>query len=245
MKIFCHLIQGNCLDVLPLLQEESIDLVITDPPYNLKQGFQYDDLSPEMFESFHTSWMKEVFRVLKHGRICYITNSQITMWNFKSIIDKVGFNFVQLIIWKYPNTIPSGKKARYKWTMSYQPIFMLSKGTPTIDIYGKAFKSNLERTDVWTFTQCQSNFKGDLKKIHPSQKPIDLIKQMIISSSEPGETILDPFLGSGTTMKAARDLNRNCIGIEIDPAYCEIARNRVFGKQFLDRTVEYKFTIWK
>ena len=68
---------------------------------------------------------------------------------------------------------------------------------------------------------------------------------MIISSSEPGETILDPFLGSGTTMKAARDLNRNCIGIEIDPACCEIARNRVFGKQFLDRTVEYKFTIWK
>ena len=76
---------------------------------------------------------------------------------------------------------------------------------------------------------------------HPFEKPEPLIKIMIENCSNKGDTILDPFLGSGTTMKVAQDLARSCIGIEISPRYCQLAKDRCFGRQFLDRKVEYEF----
>ena len=223
-----QIIQGNCLEVMRNFPDESIDLIIADPPYNLGQPYPFDNLTDEEYVEFNNAWLMECYRILKQGRVAFVFNSQKTMWNFKRILDQTPFKFIQLLIWHYTNTISSGKKPKYVWTLSFQPIFFLSKGAPTIDVYGKAFRAGIQRTDVWKFTACQSNFKkDDLKKIHISQKPLELVEYMVLSCSEEGEVVLDPFLGSGTTAVACKKLRRNYIGIEIDPSYCEMARKRL------------------
>lgn len=223
-----EIVCGDCREVIRSWSSECIDLLIADPPYNLNQGYPFDNLEFEEYEEFNKSWLRECYRVLKTGRVGYVFNSQRTMWDFKKVLDKTPFEYIQLLIWHYPNTIPSGKKPKYAWTLSYQPVFLVSKGTPEIDIYGKAFRAGLQRTDVWKFTACQSNFKAnDLKKIHPSQKPVKLIEYMVLSSTNEGDIVLDPFIGSGTTAVACKRLNRHFIGIEIVPEYCEMARNRI------------------
>lgn len=227
-RVHNSIIQGKCEKVLNSFLNNSIDLVVTDPPYNLKQNYPNEDLTEEKYKEFNLKWLKEAYRVLKEGRLCYITSSQKTIFNFKDIIDETDFNFIQLLIWKYPNTIPSSKKPNYKWTMTYQPVFYLSKGTPELDVYGKAFDLDLERRDVWKITQCQSNYKNPaIKKIHPAQKPEELYDRIIKTSSKEGEVILDPFAGSGTCIASAIKNNRKFIGIELKKEYIDMIKSRV------------------
>jgi len=219
---------GDCREIMRSWPAESVDLLIADPPYNLNQGYPFDNLNHKEYVEFNRSWLNESYRLLRKGRVGYIFNSQKTMWDFKQVLDSTPFKLIQLLIWHYPNTIPSGKKPKFAWTLSYQPIFFVSKGIPELDIYGRAFSAGLQRTDVWTFTACQSNFKADgIRKVHVSQKPTKLIEYMILSSTDENDIVLDPFLGSGTTAVACKRLNRCFVGIEIVPSYCEMARRRL------------------
>jgi len=101
----------------------------------------------------------------------------------------------------------------------YEPIFVIKIGNPKLKIKGK-------HGCILKYTKPQSNFKKD-KLIHPTQKPLELVKKIIKISSNESDIILDPFLGSGTTVVACKELGRKYIGIEINPKYCEIARRRI------------------
>ena len=134
-----------------------------------------------------------------------------------------------MIIWTYGNIAGSAWDKRI-WTYNYQPVFYFFKKDFKIDLQQKRYSAKSKGTDIWQFTGCQSNFNNpDIKKIHPSQKPVDLLKHAIYYTSNENDVVLDSFMGSGTCGVACRALNRKFIGIEIDRKYFDIAKRRILN----------------
>jgi len=209
---------GDSLLLMGDIVENFVDLIITDPPYNLKR-FQYNDnLIEEKFKTFSTSWLNECYRVLKPNHLLFFTFWSDGMYEMYQIIKRTQFNFVQTLIWYYPNI--SGFKAKPLYIRTFDPIFVLSKSKPRKLSLQKGISSN----DCWNMLKIckpQSNYKID-KLIHPTQKPLELFSRIITENSDEGNLILDPFAGAFTTGKACLELKRSCIGIEMDKHfYCD------------------------
>lgn len=220
------LIQGDCLQVLPTLGNESVDLIVTDPPFKV-ETLDFPFL------------LSQCGRILKSGGAiyCYWSSKGLTWYeplfrkefNLKNILSIKTKNFI---------THPWDKEAfDFKWT----PVFFGIKGKLGYHLGKRCLERGYNSGDAWDCVMPQSNWKKE-KKFHQWQKPESSIKRMVAISSEKNDVVLDPFLGSGTTMKVAQDLGRSCIGIEINPDYCEIVKNRCFTRTFLDRKVEYEFS---
>lgn len=239
-KNFYYLIQGDCLKVLPTLKDKSIDLVVTDPPYFMKldsfkisnfkrKGEKYktfrrslSDMS--ILEHFFASLFSELERVIKKTGVFYIFCDGQTyplFWYYLFPFTKS----VRPIVWDKKRSIIG-----YSWRHQHELIiFAEMLHAPKIKTGdGDIIRELAVPLDA---------------RLHPAEKPEKLIKKLIMKSSKWGDVILDPFLGSGTTMKVCQDLGRSCIGIEINPEYCEVIKKRCFGKEFSDREVEYKFEI--
>ena len=248
---------GDCLEVMKAIQDKSIDLTITSPPYdNLRtyKGYSFD------FEGI----AKELYRVTKNGGVVIwvvgdaTVNGSETGTSFKQALyfKEIGFNLHDTMIWKKPN-FANPSTNRYHQTFEY--MFVLSKGKPKVfnsikdrkNIYAgnlgsigentstqvdgtkkirerKVIAEYGQRHNVWEInTSGQENMGKAIE--HPATFPEKLAHDHIISWSNEGETVLDCFLGSGTTGKAAKQLNRKFIGIEISPEYLEIAKKRIVG----------------
>jgi DNA modification methylase len=148
-------------------------------------------------------WLDEAFNVLKAGSVCYVLSTEATIQKFKSFVDSSGFSYIKTITWNHPNA------PVYKWT----PIFILSLGEPEVE---------LPKKDVWNYEVVPMN-----ERFIPSQKPLKLFEDIILLSSSPGEIVLDPFLGSGTTAVACKRFSRRWIGIELMEERCRYVRNRL------------------
>jgi DNA modification methylase len=202
-KIKMTLIQGDCLKVLPTIPDESVDLILTDPPYNKEKDYEVykDNLTEEEYWEF-------------------MEGSQEQIWIFKPLCEKVGFRFDHLLIWS------SGECKVHlpheRWLRTYEPFLFLVKGE------GRKLNNEwgYNNMDVFRVRSPHKNSKVD-KKYHPTQKPLKVMENIVAKASERGMVVLDPFLGSGTTMVACRNLKRNCIGIEINPKYIEITKKRL------------------
>jgi DNA modification methylase len=238
---------GDCLEVMKDISNESIDLVITSPPY--------DDLRDYNSNLDFESIIKELFRIIKDGGIVVwnvndkINKGSKSLTSFKQAIMFVnnGFNLNDTMIWKKSNPMPQVKQPRYNQCFEY--MFIFSKGKPktfnpimvdcksadkeykstckkiTKDkerIY-KEFKINKQKVDnnIWEFAVSQNKTK------HPAVFPIELPLRHIKSWSNENDTVLDCFMGSGTTGIACKQLNRNFIGIELDETYYNIAKERI------------------
>jgi len=202
------LIQGDALKILPKLPDECVDLVITDPPYNVTE-FEWDKI--EDFKSFSKFWFNECFRIVKENSFILI------FWSEKWL--KLAFEIFnpnRLLIWHHPNLTLSGLNGEFAYDIDY--ILVIKKGNPKI----KKGKHSV----IFNYPKPQSNFRND-KAYHPAQKPSELLKRLIWLTTCENDTVLDPFLGSGTTMLACMELKRNCIGIEINPKYIQIAKKRL------------------
>lgn len=249
MSIY-ELIQGNCLDVLPTLEDESVDLIIADPPYNI--GKFFND-SKQEYHEFSKKWLIEAHRVLKYNKSIYVFSSQKYMYILQGIMEEL-FKWENNLIWFFTNSGAPWRK-RFSYRISHEPILYYIKGTETTfnfyeasepqerwikykDKRGKGKRSPLR--DILIIPQIKGNFKERTK--HPTQKPEDLIKKLISVSSNENDLVLDPFVGSGTTIKATQDLGRSCIGIETKSTYCDLIKKRCFGRTFLDREVNYEFS---
>jgi len=232
-----RLIQGNCLKVLPTLPDNSIDLIVTDPPYGINFNtnhrinkpdnigeFKYDSF--RIFSIFPTICF-ELKRVLKSDSAFYCFSRWDTLARFKSIISR-GFTVKNLLIWVKNNWSMGDLFGAY--ASQYECCFF--------SVLGRHILNSGRDTDVLFYDR-----KSNSKLLHSAEKPEDLISFLIQKSSNEGDVVLDPFLGSGTTMKAAQDLRRNCIGIEIEPKYCKVTRDRCFNRTFLDREVKYIYNI--
>ena len=226
---------GDCRDILPELPK--VDLVLTDPPYNVgKEDWDNIDLG-------------EVFPLVKE---CMYDGSSIYIFSgiktLESLLHTANNNFRQLnvLIWLYPNGM---NRLVNNWQICYDPIYFGRKGdkhtfnTPRLPYTkgtqeriknpvikgGKEWRPNPEgrKMENVIVVPCLNHGSGAGERTsHPTQKPKDIINYLIEASSNQGNLILDPFLGSGTTCYCAKKLNRKSIGIEIEEKYCEIAANR-------------------
>lgn len=243
MKNYYQLIQGDCLKVLPTLENESIDLMVTSPPYEDITGAGYsanskDILFFKLYSDFLDVFFGEIYRILKPtGQVFFNIKSQThkTILNTPHWLEFLKsfqrFNLKSYIIWKYAGSFDSSRK---RFHLDYEIIYHLAK---TDNIYlDENCGINDPLTSIWYLPH---NIKN---RLHPTQMPENVVERILkICSRE--KNVLDPFIGSGTTMKVAQDLKRNCIGIELNPDYCDIVKKRCFGRKFLDREVEYSFEL--
>jgi len=229
---YYELIQGDCLQVLPTLEDESIDLVIADPPYN--SSIEWDNKDDE----FQFEWLSEVKRILKNGGSLYVFFAPMNMYGVEGFI-RNNFSLKNVCVWYHSNLYGSGMSyGADRWKSTWDVIFYAVKGSKakhSKNISQYAYQKFKRGFDVFAIPD-------ERPKKHKAQKPAELIKRIIDSSSEEGDLILDPFLGSGTTLKVCQDLRRSCIGIEIDDSFCELIKKRCFHRRFLDREVHYEFT---
>ena len=220
-----NVIQGNCIDEMAKMEAESIDLIIADPPFGIDldksetAGKTRDTTYPVSDDEFTIMDMMDkaftqMFRVLKEDRHAYIFYGCQHYDTIKKLLEKHGFEVhPRPNIWdKLSGGFPSQS---VNFTSSYEPFFYCSKGKR---------KLNGTPRDVFPIKRVPPQYK-----IHPTEKPTELLRTLVKLSSLPGERVLDPFAGSGSTLVAAKELNRVGIGIELDVKYHANIVNRLKG----------------
>ncbi|RLI10837.1 hypothetical protein DRO33_05170 [Candidatus Bathyarchaeota archaeon] len=236
-RLFYRVICGDCLEVMPTLDPESFALVVADPPFNVHEK-PLDrlepldwDVFPDLTEyaRFTVKWLTEVHRLLEPGGSCYVFWSQRWERLFYCIADCVlsrldpPLKLVRELAWvDYCQTWRFTSRY-YLWNRT--PVFYLVKSR---DGKPKTFNASFmarENVDTFVMPAPQSNWRKD-RQYHPFQKPLRLVEIFVKNSSNPGDAVLDPFLGAGTTMLACIRLGRSCVGIEKSPEYCRIAQLR-------------------
>jgi site-specific DNA-methyltransferase (adenine-specific) len=221
-----ELILGDCLEVMRTMPDKSVDAVITDPPYGI--GYQsarrtdknsrFDVLDGDL--SVPVEWLSQSFRVAKDNSCLFCFCRWDTQQTFYDAISKAGWNIKSQVIWDRGVHGLGDLKAQY--APMHDNIWFAIKGS--YQFSGKRPKSVL-RVDRLS--------AGDL--VHPTQKPVSLMKVINLDLTREGDTILDPFMGSGTTGVACVQTGRNFIGIEIDPTYFAIAEKRIAEAQMQPR----------
>jgi site-specific DNA-methyltransferase (adenine-specific) len=245
-----QIICGNALDVLPHLEDrERFNLLFADPPYNLSKRFgkeKFNELPPEAYEEWLDSWLKLCAGLLAPTASVYICGD----WRSGSSIEKVGSRYFKLqnrITWEREK----GRGAKANWKNAAEDIWFFTLG----DQYTFNLEAVKQRRRVlatyrenglpkdWSagsngkFRDTHpSNIWTDISvpfwsmpenTDHPTQKPEKLLAKIILASSQPGDLILDPFAGSGTTAATALKLNRRFVAIESDERYCLLAQKRL------------------
>jgi site-specific DNA-methyltransferase (adenine-specific) len=215
-KYINKVIQGDCLEVMKELPDKCVDLVLTDPPYNasnsnIRFGDGYRTINEDWDKNFcPTPFLNECFRLLKDGGSILVFCSYHLLGKYLEYGRKVQ----QIIHWEHITALPAIAKV-YTPTIEYIVWF----STPNY-IFNKEFSGRNVIREKKSY-QVGESFN------HPSVKPIELIKKLLAVHSNEEDIVLDPFLGSGTTAVAYKQLDRNFIGIEISEKYCEIARQRL------------------
>jgi len=247
---YYNLYEGDCFQVLPNLKDHVADLIITDPPYNI---LNHDDIiiknkrSVVRTEEFDKKVLniknlcQQIYRLLKDGGTFYIFMSDRQIGKYIEEIKQSGLTYSNTLVWYQKSGFPSVRKRAYQSHCQY-----IAYGHKEIEnAYTFNFKSSKEMRNLLEFEGCVSfEYKGGSPGEylgHPTQKPSKLIKHLMEISSNKYETVLDPFIGSGTTMWVAQNLRRDCIGMELDPKYIEMTKKRCFTRTFLDREVKYDF----
>ena len=215
------LYNDDCLNVLKDIEDNSIDLVVTDPPYEVITGGRNGGVkgkpsgilteNKQLMKSIPKAdlWLSECFRVMKDGTHIYIMTNTLNLTNYLNIINDVGFKLHNLLVWNKNNTTPN------RWYMkNCEYVIFARKG------FAKPINNPSSQT-VHNF----DNIIGNKK--HPTEKPVDLMKLYVENSSQVGDTVLDPFMGSGSTGVACKELGRNFIGVELDKQYFDIATKRI------------------
>lgn len=249
MKTTHKIYLGDCLEILPSIKSESVDLIFADPPYGLAKkkglGWKYskhitleedwDIFGKDEFFKFNKKWISECLRVLKYGGSFWISGSFHNIYQLGFILQHInGLKINNSIVWFKPNAQPNitcrlftestehliwatkNRKGK-KWTFNYK----ITKD----DIHDRLNPKGKQTRNVWSIplTPKKEKWAGE----HPTQKPIELLRRIIISCTKKGDTVLDPFTGSGTTNVVAEMLGRNSIGIEKEKKYFGIIKKRL------------------
>ena len=182
------LIQGDALKILPKLPDKSIDLVVTDPPYNILSSVPKNNIqnmakewdtftSIEQYKNFTTNYLQQLERISKNNSSLFIFWSEKHLFIFPEVLEKTNLKLYKILIWHYPNILKGFSNKR--WHNTFDFIFHLVKGDRPRTFNASFTKE--ENKDVWVFPKPQHNFKKD-KKLHSTQKPLELIKRIIILS---------------------------------------------------------------
>jgi site-specific DNA-methyltransferase (adenine-specific) len=242
---------GDCLEILRFMPENSIDMIFADPPYMLSNdGFTCQngkmvnvnkgewDKSNGFDEdtAFHNEWISACRRVLKPKGTIWISGTYHSIYQCGYLLQKNNFHILNDITWFKPNASPN-LSCRF-FTASHETLIWARKDKKAKHTFNynemknglfpdyKLKKENTQMRSVWSITTPKNGEKEYGK--HPAQKPLDLLKRIVLASTNENDVILDPFCGSGTTGVACKCLkNRSFIGIEIDKNFCDLAKKRL------------------
>lgn len=231
------LINGDCLELLKGIDEGSVDLIVTDPPYNLglfaksraanlqnmRDNFfvaaGWDNVGYDEWKELMNSFFKEAARVSKVGGSLLMFMSIMKSETIIEMAQQHGFYYKTVGVWHKTNPMPRNMNLHFINSTEPWLYFVYKKKTGTFNNDGKALHDFIE-------TSVTPNREKECGA-HHTQKPLDLIKFFIKTLSNEGDLVIDPFMGSGTSAVAAKELNRNFIGIELDENYYKIAKERI------------------
>ncbi|MBU4298764.1 site-specific DNA-methyltransferase [Patescibacteria group bacterium] len=247
--------QDDCIKILnEKIDEKSVELIFADPPYNLsgnglkwegnKTGGdwymvneKWDKMSAPEYMQFTRKWIGACHKVLKDNGSIYISCTYHNLAEVMIVLKQLNFKINNVIVWQKTNAMPNMTKRVF--THSTEFVVWAVKGKKWIFNYEELKKINPETQkdgtlkqmrDVWALPLVQGKERlhgKDGRALHPTQKPEEILKRIIIASSNKGDLVLDPFLGSGTTVIVAKALGRNWVGIEKEKKYVELANNRI------------------
>ena len=243
------IIKGDCVAALESLPENSVDVLFADPPYNLQldgdlhrpdhskvdavddHWDQFDSF--QAYDAFTRAWLLAARRVLKPNGTIWVIGSYHNIFRVGASLQDLGFWILNDVIWRKTNPMPNFRGRRFQnahETMIWASRDQNAKGYTFNYDSMKAANDDLQMRSDWLFPICTGGERlkddsGD--KVHPTQKPEALLARVMRASTKPGDVILDPFFGTGTTGAVAKRLGRNFIGIEREQAYIDAATARI------------------
>lgn len=242
------ILQGDCVEMMKSLPARSIDLIFADPPYNLQLGTgltrpdnskvngvedEWDKFSSfAEYDRFSRAWLLEAKRLLKDDGAIWVIGSYHNIFRLGTQLQDLGFWILNDIVWRKTNPMPNFRGRRF--TNAHETMIWASKSENAKYRFNydamKALNEDLQMRSDWTIPLCTGGErlkKGDGQKAHPTQKPEALLHRVIMSSTNTGDVVLDPFFGTGTTGAVAKKLGRDFIGIERESEYIAHAQERI------------------
>lgn len=252
-----QIVAGDCIDVMNSLPEGSVDLIFADPPYNLQLKGQlhrpdnskvdacddeWDQFSSfAAYDKFSRAWLKAARRILKPNGAIWVIGSYHNIFRVGTALQDAGFWILNDVVWRKSNPMPNfrgkrltnahetmiwaGKSDNSKYTFNYEALKELNDG--------------IQMRSDWVLPICNGNERlknEEGEKAHPTQKPESLLHRILVGSTSPGDVVLDPFFGTGTTGAVAKKLGRHFIGIEREEAYRNVAQKRIDDTRRYDRS---------
>jgi len=227
-----QILHGNCVEILDTLPEKSVDLIFADPPYNLQLQNELHRPNQTLVDAFTRAWLTACQRVLKDTGAIWVIGSYHNIFRVGAIMMDLGYWILNDVLWYKLNPMPNFRGTRF--TNATETLIWAQKSQAqkryTFNYHAmKNLNGEKQMQNVWQIALCTGSerIKIDGKKAHSTQKPEALLYRVLMASSNPGDVVLDPFFGSGTTGAVAKKLKRNFIGIEKEADYIEIARQRI------------------
>jgi modification methylase len=239
------------------LPDKCVDMIFADPPYNLQLGGdlfrpeggkvdacdddwdKFDSLTT--YDNFTRDWLAEARRILKDDGTIWVIGSYHNIYRVGSLLQDEGFWVLNDIVWRKTNPMPNFRGTRF--TNAHETLLWCAKSEKARYTFNyqamKALNDDIQMRSDWLFPICSGRERvkdaaGD--KAHPTQKPEALLYRVLLACTKPGDVVLDPFFGTGTTGAVARRLGRHWIGIEREPAYVKVAGERIASTLPLDES---------
>ncbi len=246
---------GDCITELRRIPSRSVDLIFADPPYNLQLSGELsrpdqsrvDGVKEEWdrfdsfaaYDDFTRAWLSECRRVLKADGALWVIGSYHNIFRVGAALQDLGFWILNDVIWLKTNPMPNFRGRRF--TNAHETLIWAARSEKSRYRFNydamKVFNDDVQMRSDWLIPICTGSERlkaQDGGKLHPTQKPEGLLHRVILSSSAPGDVVLDPFFGTGTTGAVARRLGRRWIGVERDEAYAAAAVERIRRVRRLD-----------
>ena len=250
------LLRGDCIAQMAALPDKCIDMIFADPPYNLQlggdlfrpEGSRVDAVDNDWdkfdtlgsYDRFTKAWLREARRILKPNGTIWVIGSYHNIFRVGSALQDEGFWILNDIIWRKANPMPNFKGTRF--TNAHETLIWASQGEDAKYTFNykamKTLNDELQMRSDWVLPICggQERLKRNGTKAHPTQKPESLLYRVLLSCTKPGDVVLDPFFGTGTTGAVAKRLGRRWIGIEREEDYIEVALERIADALPLDES---------
>ena len=243
-----QILLGDCIEILDSLPAESVDVIFADPPYNLQlsgdlhrpnnsrvdgveeQWDRFDSFAA--YDRFTQAWLTAARRVLKPNGTLWVIGSYHNIYRVGATLQDLSYWILNDIVWVKTNPMPNFRGKRF--TNAHETLLWCAKSKEARYTFNyeamKALNEDLQMRSDWVMPLCTGqerlkNHKGE--KAHPTQKPEAMLHRVILAASNPGDVILDPFFGTGTTGAVAKRLGRDFIGIEREAQYAEVAKKRI------------------
>jgi modification methylase len=251
-----QILRGDCIAQMKALPAKSVDMIFADPPYNLQlagelfrpDGSHVDAVDDDWdkfdtfaaYDAFTRAWLAEAHRILKDDGTIWVIGSYHNIFRVGTAVQDLGYWILNDIVWRKANPMPNFRGTRF--TNAHETLIWASKGEKAKYTFNyrsmKTLNDELQMRSDWEFPICggQERLKKDGQKVHPTQKPEALIYRILLACTKPGDVVLDPFFGTGTTGAVAKRLGRRWIGVEREGDYIEAAEQRIAAALPLDES---------